>query len=208
MGAIFCTGFVMALTGAMAPGPLLTVAIAQSAKQGGKIGPLLILGHGILEFPLVLLIALGLGSVLHNNMLFAGVSFVGGAVLVYMAITTIKGLRDYSLAPSAGLQKKEPHPVLSGITVSVSNPYWLIWWLTAGASTIILAKPLGIPGVLAFFAGHITADLAWYSFVTYGIQLGGGYFDKRVIKVILFTCSLFLICFGIYFFVNGLSFLR
>jgi len=39
--SLFSIGFVLGLTGAMAPGPLLTVTISESTRKGGIVGPLL-----------------------------------------------------------------------------------------------------------------------------------------------------------------------
>jgi threonine/homoserine/homoserine lactone efflux protein len=59
---LFSIGFIMGLTGAMAPGPLLTITIEESAKRGGIVGPLVVVGHGILEFAFLILIILGVAN--------------------------------------------------------------------------------------------------------------------------------------------------
>jgi hypothetical protein len=53
---IFASSFVIALSGALMPGPLLTATISECSQRGFIAGPLLITGHAILE--LVLVIAL------------------------------------------------------------------------------------------------------------------------------------------------------
>jgi threonine/homoserine/homoserine lactone efflux protein len=205
--ALFSIGFIMGLTGAMAPGPLLTVTISESAKRGGIVGPLMVLGHGILELALLLSIVFGLGKLLHNPVLFALISFGGGLVLIWMGVDTMRGLNAYTLAAEVQPGKKSMHPVVAGVLISISNPYWFIWWLTIGMGYVMFAKSQGAPGIMAFFLGHISSDLVWYSFVSYGIQMGGKYFNTRVLKTVLFVCSLFLVLFGIYFLLNGFRFL-
>jgi threonine/homoserine/homoserine lactone efflux protein len=204
---LLSVGFVLGLTGAMAPGPLLTLTITESARRGGIVGPLLVLGHGILELAVLVLIVFGLGSFLHHQTVFAVISFVGGGILVYMGIDTIRGLRHYALISEVRPERRQLHPVLAGIVISASNPYWFIWWLTIGTGYVIFAKQLGIHGIAAFFTGHIAADLAWYTFVSYGMHLGGRYLKTRVVKAILFACSLFLVFFGLFFIIKGIGFL-
>lgn len=205
--SLFAIGFVMGLTGAMAPGPLLTVTISESTRRGGIVGPLVVLGHGILEAALLVLIVFGVGSLLNNRALLGFISFGGGLVLLYMAIDIIRGLKHYSLDQETDQGKKRLHPVLAGIVVSIANPYWFIWWLTIGMGYVIFAGGLGIKGVAAFYAGHILSDLAWYSFVSYGVQFGGKYVSTRVLKGVLFVCSLFLVFFGIFFIIKGYQFI-
>jgi threonine/homoserine/homoserine lactone efflux protein len=50
---IFFSSFIIALSGAMMPGPLLTATISESSQRGVFAGPLLIVGHGILELLLL-----------------------------------------------------------------------------------------------------------------------------------------------------------
>lgn len=205
--SLFSIGFILGLTGAMAPGPLLTITIGESAKRGGIVGPMVVLGHGILEFLLLVLIIFGLGSILNNKIIFFIIAFAGGIILIYMGCGTIKGLKNYQLSAAPSTTQKGLHPVISGIVVSLSNPYWFIWWITIGMGYVMFAKGLGIKGVLAFFVGHILSDLVWYSFISYGIQFGGRFFSLKVIKGILLICSIFLILFGGYFIIKGCGFL-
>lgn len=205
---LFSIGFIMGLTGAMAPGPLLTVTIGESAKRGGIVGPLVVLGHGILELALLALIVFGVANFLNNPIVFSVIAFLGGFVLVYMGYGIIRSLKNYRLSELNVATKQGINPVITGIIVSLSNPYWFIWWITIGMGYVLFARDLGIAGVIAFFIGHILSDLVWYSFVSYSIQFGGKYFNLKVIKGILFVCSSFLIIFGIFFIIKGYNFIR
>ncbi|HME41762.1 MAG TPA: LysE family transporter [Syntrophorhabdales bacterium] len=205
--SLFAVGFILGLTGAMAPGPLLTVTITESTKRGGHVGPLVVLGHGILEILLLILIVFGLGSILANRTLYTIFSFCGGVVMICMSISIIKDLRRYSITTSTQVSQQGLHPVIAGIIISLSNPYWFIWWLTIGMGYVMFAKGLGLVGVLAFFIGHISSDLAWYSFVSYGIHMGKKYVNSRVIKGALFVCSLFLVFFGLFFIAKSYQFM-
>ncbi|HFC46673.1 MAG TPA: lysine transporter LysE, partial [Dissulfuribacter thermophilus] len=75
---IFGVSFVLALSGALMPGPLLTVTIAESIKKGPWVGPMVILGHGLLELGLVILIVLGLGPYLKTSLVTSSVALIGG----------------------------------------------------------------------------------------------------------------------------------
>mgnify|MGYP000862952647 CR=1 FL=1 len=78
--ALFITAFLVGLSGAMMPGPLLTVTIAESARRGFKAGPLIVLGHAILELALIIALLAGLSFYLKKPLVTTVISIVGGAL--------------------------------------------------------------------------------------------------------------------------------
>ena len=66
ISALFITAFLIGLSGAMMPGPLLTVTIAESIKRGFIAGPLIMLGHAVLEFSLIIALVAGLSAFLSK----------------------------------------------------------------------------------------------------------------------------------------------
>src|SRR5512138_396007 len=132
--AIFVSSFIIGLSGALMPGPLLAVAVRDSARRGIAAAPLLVLGHAILEAALVALILLGLAEWLKGEAATAVISLAGAAALLYMAVGMLRGVRTLR-APraDAGADGAETgradaggsaRCVVDGIVVSVSNPYW------------------------------------------------------------------------------------
>jgi threonine/homoserine/homoserine lactone efflux protein len=199
---IFCTSFLMALSGAIMPGPLLTVAISESTRRGAMTGPLLIFGHGILELALVTLLISGLAPFFIRDDVFIFISYIGGAMLLFMGVSMLRALSGLTLAQE-GKQTQSRNLVLTGVILSAINPYFLIWWGSIGTGYIIHSLKFGILGVIAFFLGHIIADLAWYSFISFGIAKGRHLFNDRVYKKIISGCAIFLILFSGWFFYSG-----
>lgn len=205
--ALFYLGFLLGLTGAMAPGPLLTVTIGEALKRGGIAGFQLALGHSVPEFFLVILIVLGFTHWLANNAVYGIISLFGGVLLVFMAISTMKSIPGYTLDRDLKVEPKTIHPVILGATVTLSNPYWFMWWLTVGVGYVIFAKDLGLWGIVLFFLGHISSDFAWYGFVAYGVRMGGKVLRTSILKIVLLISSLFLLLFGVIFFHKGIKLL-
>jgi hypothetical protein len=54
-------------------------------------------------------------------------------------------------------------------------------------------------GVLAFFVGHISADLAWYSLISFAVSRGKKAIGERGYRYMLFACGIFLMLFGGWF---------
>ncbi|MFZ5648894.1 MAG: LysE family transporter [Bacillota bacterium] len=211
VAAIFTTAFLVGFSGAMMPGPLLAVAVGEAAKRGFWSGPLLVLGHAVLEFLLVVLLVLGLASVLGKVEARIIIGLVGGLFLFYfgwgMARDSLKGKVTLDLedkkpgipAGSPGGGGRGMHPVAAGALVSFSNPYWSMWWATVGLLYITQALQGGMLGVSAFFSGHILADLAWYSLVAAAVTGGRRFITQKLYSSVLVVCGIFIIGLGGFF---------
>lgn len=204
ISTIFLSSFLIALSGALMPGPLMTVTVSESSRRGISTGPLMILGHGILELLLVAALLSGLAPILLRDDVFIGISLVGGVILLWMAISMIKELP--SLCLDMGAKEVENRSlIVSGMVLSAANPYWLIWWATIGLGYIIYSAKFGIIGVTAFFLGHILADLVWYAAISYGIVKGKHLFSDRSYRRLIGGCAIFLIIFSGYFLYSGIE---
>jgi threonine/homoserine/homoserine lactone efflux protein len=201
---IFTSSFVIALSGALMPGPVLTVTVSESARRGAIAGPLMIFGHGILELVLVIALLAGLAPLLSREDVFIFISLLGGAILFWMAYTMFREMGTMSLEFEKG-QEKERNLILAGIMLSIANPYWLIWWATIGLGYILYSFKFGLPGVIAFFIGHILADLVWYSLISFGIAKGRRFFSDTFYRRLIGGCAAFLVVFSCYFFYSGIE---
>ena len=118
LAGIFITSFLIALSGAMMPGPFMTVCISESARRGAWTGPLMVLGHGILEIALALALFLGLAAYVCDDRVMGLVGIVGGAILIFMGTGMLRG--EARLTLSATTQKSSGmHPILAGSVVSI-----------------------------------------------------------------------------------------
>jgi threonine/homoserine/homoserine lactone efflux protein len=201
LAVIFGGSFTLALSGALMPGPLLTITIAESARRGFSAGPLLMAGHAMLEFLLVLAIVKGLGPYLRAPIVMGIIAFIGGAVLIWMGTDMIRTAGNRSLKEKASdtSTSRMPHPFLIGILASLSNPYWTIWWVTIGVAYLMAAIKFGYAGVIVFFLGHISADFVWYCMVAYGISRGKTFFKDKSYQIMIRVCGVFLVGFGAWF---------
>jgi len=200
---LFGSSFILAFSGAMMPGPLFAVTVAESSRQGYKTGPLLMVGHGILEMALIAALLLGLAPFLSDRKTFMAVSFMGGIILLVMAVMMLKTLPSLDL-PSPGTERKSNPLVWSGILVSLSNPYWLLWWATVGLGCLGRSRPFGLQGVIVFFAGHILADFVWYGMVSAAVYRGRRILRKTTYRILTGFCAVFLALFGVYFLASAI----
>ena len=206
---IFFASFMMGFSGAIMPGPLLTVTINESLHQGPLVGPKIVSGHAVLELFLVVMIFLGMGMFITLPLVKASIGLLGGFFLFWMAYGIIKEATDKTLVLTlnAHQNNKRINPILAGISVSASNPYWSIWWATAGISSLMLAGKSGLLGAASFYSGHILSDLVWYSLVSIAVAKGRQIFTPLVYRSILGFCGVFLFGLAGYFMYSGIDFL-
>ena len=195
---------VVALSGAMMPGPLLTVTISEAVKKGRRAAIMLIVGHSILEFVLVVGFTFGIYAVLKNPTIIRVIGVLGGAFLFWMGYgllsDTYHGRVALDLKSNDGSLKLGP--VFQGIATSVSNPYWTLWWVTIGANFVLASLKYGLPGLTSFYFGHILGDFLWYSLVAHVLVTGKRFVTDRIYRGILFICGMFLIVLAVTFILN------
>ena len=196
---IFFSSFIIALSGALVPGPLFTITVSESLRRGFKTGPLIIFGHGLLEITIVILLFFGISPFLLEERTRQFISVAGGIILMIMGVMLFRDAGKTRLDLSPGERQTGLHPFVSGILGSLSNPYWIIWWVTIGLGYLVSSLRYGIPGVIAFFSGHISADLLWYSMISYAVSRGQKIMGERGYRYLLSACGIFLIFFGGWF---------
>ncbi|MBW2147589.1 MAG: LysE family transporter [Deltaproteobacteria bacterium] len=202
LAGIFFTSFLVALSGAMMPGPLTTVCISESARRGARTGPLLILGHGILELALACALFLGLAAYVRDDRVMGLVGIVGGVILIIMGAGMLRGAARLTLS-AAPRTSGGMHPILAGAVVSLANPYWIIWWATIGLGYILISMKSGVQGIAAFLSGHILADASWYGLLALSVTMGRRFISDRIYRGVVVCCAVFLVGFGLYFGASG-----
>lgn len=192
----------VAFSGAMMPGPLLTITISESSRRGAAAGPLLIVGHAILELALVIALLFGLAPFLLKKYVFVFIALAGAAVLLWMAFSMIRALPGLTLQVSSEKTGKS-NLLVTGILMSLVNPYWTIWWVSIGLAYIMHSLRFGKWGVFFFFTGHILADFIWYALISMAVWKGKSFLSDRTYRYLIAVCAVFLIFFSGYFAYSG-----
>jgi threonine/homoserine/homoserine lactone efflux protein len=185
---------VVSLSGVMMPGPVFAATVAKGQGRPGA-GALIGLGHGIVEFPLVILIYAGLGPLFALPWWKTAVGLVGGAVLLMMGVGMIRHRGD------RGAEARDlPHQaVAAGAVTTATNPYFYIWWASVGAVLVTQASAWGWKGLLAFLAVHWACDVGWSLVVSHASHHGARIWSDRVHRLVFSLCGLLLLGFGGWF---------
>ena len=186
---------IISCTGALSPGPLTAATAAIGVKHGWRGGFFVGLGHMLFEFPLVILIGLGIATVFTSKMFSQALSFIGGIFLLIFSYLTLK---DAIKVKSITARDFKKSPVLIGIGFSALNPFFITWWIGIGAPLIFEAiNYWGLGGLIPFYIAHVWLDFAWLSLVAHITSISG--LKLNVYRVILALIAILVALFGLDF---------
>ncbi|MBN2251188.1 MAG: LysE family transporter [Candidatus Altiarchaeota archaeon] len=194
-------GFLVGLSGAVMPGPLLFYTINESLEKGKWTGLRVIAGHAVVESLVFLLIAFGLVELLDTEGFARIAGLVGGLALIAMGAHSL-----YSLKGSSGW-KRPDRPgarhglVVGGIVFTAFNPGFPVWWITAGTNLLLEGlRVMQYEGMLLVFLGHWVADAGWFLLVSVTASTGSRYLlGKGWYKKVRACLSFVLFLIGAYF---------
>jgi threonine/homoserine/homoserine lactone efflux protein len=91
-------------------------------------------------------------------------------------------------------------PLVTGISLSALNPFFIIWWLTIGFKLISDAMMIwAFSGILVVFFLHIWMDFVWLGGVSFLASKSSRILSNRNYKVLMVGLSSMLVYFGITF---------
>jgi len=187
--------FGISLSGALQPGPVTAAAITMGSRNRFA-GTLMALGHGIIEFPLMVLLIFGVGRFLTLPAVSIAIGLAGGTFLIFMGAGMFK---DLNQADDLELSITRKGPLVAGIVLSGGNPYFLIWWATVGLTLVTTARGFGVWAFVLFALAHWSCDLVWLTILSWGSFKGASVLSPRRRRAVLVFCAVALLGFGLYF---------
>jgi len=199
--AFLATVVVVTASGALMPGPLFAANVLQGAKGGMRSGFIVSIGHTLVEFPLVSVIALGISTLLNSPGLTTVVGLIGGSALIVFGILQIRDVTRSSFnqepIADARLQRRA---LILGVGLTGLNPFFIVWWLTVGLGLIFQAVELGaLLGVLIMYVSHVWMDYAWLMGTAYLSSRGKTLLKARGYRFLIVGLGVLLIYFGVGF---------
>ena len=193
--AALALGFIVGLSGAMIPGPLLVYTINESMKGGWATGAKVILGHIAVEVAMIAAIITGIGVLLKEQAFIRATSLLGAVFMGAMAFSISKAELSLSKGKSEG-----KNVIFGGMMFTAFNPGFPLWWISAGTALLTESMRLwGIMGAIFVVFGHWIADMGYYTFVSVMISRGGKRLLKKHMRVLRAFLSICLLFIGAYF---------
>lgn len=172
----------------MAPGPMTAITIGKGAESP-HAGALVAVGHGIIEFPLMIAVFYGFGYLIDLPNVKTIIGIVGGVFLLLMGISMIRSVNTSGVESD----RYTKSPIFAGMLLSLGNPYFIIWWATVGAALILRSANFGMIWFGTFALLHWSCDLLWCYFLSILTFKGRQFFGRKFQKIVFVVCGVFLI---------------
>jgi len=187
---VFITGAVLGISIAAPPGPV-NAAAAYQVTRSWLAGWATLLGATTADAIFFLLTYYGVTGlvVLDNvrNLLFV----LGGCLMFYLAYAT---LRNFRKEPQE--QKRYGRPYLLGLTIGLSNPFQLAWWIAVG---IGMVATFGSSIIFGFFTGILAWTILFATLLRKSIER-----YRSMHPFVIYASGLVLLVFGVWLLLTGL----
>jgi threonine/homoserine/homoserine lactone efflux protein len=192
-------------SGALAPGPLFFENLSQGARSGAKSGFVFSLSHTLIEFSLVMLLALGLLTFVHDLAVKNVIGIAGGIVLIAFGAMQVRDSLKSKLGESKQAKVSSGGLFLLGLALTGLNPFFIVWWLTAGSQLIMISLEFAsFAGVLLMYLCHVWMDYAWLIATAHFAKLGLNFLGLRLYRLLIGAFGIVLIYFGINFLLSSI----
>jgi len=186
---ILVAGVALGLSIAAPPGPVNAVIAVQSVKSNVR-GFLVGLG-AMTSDATFLVITYYLGGLIMIDDRVRGIFAVLSCILMaYLAYLTLRSSRNVATMMSRG-ERRVPMPYLTGLSIGLTNPFQITWWMSVGLSLI---SSIGLVIIAGFFAGI----LLWITLFPTVMHWA----NKRIpqlYRVVIYVSSALLVAFSAWF---------
>ncbi len=143
-------GIALGLSLAAPPGPMNAIIAEESVARGFRAGVGAGLGAMSADACFLVLAWIGAATVLQGAPRLQGaILAVGGVLLFVLAFDAVRDARRFTSGPPAAGGRG----FLKAFSLSLTNPYQLLWWLTVGVALLD-------PGVVDLSVGPVSTAVA------------------------------------------------
>lgn len=188
---VFIAGIGLGLSLAAPPGPINVLIAAQTISSSRLNGFLVGLGAMTSDATFLVMTYTLSGLLVLNETARGALSIVSFCLMLLLAYLTWRASRRIELTPKRSVRI----PYLTGLTLGLTNPYQLSWWISAGLSLI---SSIGLVIIIGFFIGILIWITTFPSLLSWA---GKG--RPWVYKGVIYFSIGLLIAFAAWFLYNG-----
>jgi threonine/homoserine/homoserine lactone efflux protein len=141
-------GIAFGLAAGLSPGPLITLVVSETLKNGKKEGIEVAISPLLSELPIILFALVALSSVADNGIFMGVISLVGACFLIYLGLSNLR-----ADVKGSGNHLGKDNALLRGVVTNFLNPSTYMFWLTVGGPRILESAQVHISAMILFIIG-------------------------------------------------------
>jgi threonine/homoserine/homoserine lactone efflux protein len=141
-------GIAFGLAAGLSPGPLITLVVSETLKNGKKEGIEVAISPLLSELPIILFALVALSSVAENGIFMGVISLVGACFLIYLGLSNLR-----ADVKESGNHLGKDNALLRGVVTNFLNPSTYMFWLTVGGPRILESAQVHISATILFIIG-------------------------------------------------------
>ncbi|MCX8182696.1 MAG: LysE family transporter [Candidatus Methanomethyliaceae archaeon] len=194
---VFLAGIALGLSIAAPPGPVNAMIAIQSTRSTLR-GFLVGLG-AMTSDATFLIITYNLRQFLEIQGLVKGaLSLVSSVLLAYLAYLTLRSVKKLG-GPGDSGRRTSAIPYITGLSIGLTNPFQIAWWMSVGLSLI---SSIGLIIIIGFFSG-ILLWIVSFPMVIHFAQSR----VPQLYKIVGYASAALLIAFSLWFMFSALQLL-
>ena len=138
-------GIVLGLSAGLAPGPLLTLVIAETLRHDIRSGVSVAVSPIFTDLPIIILTLAVLSQLSDFHNILGIISLLGGCVILFMGYESMNPKSSES-----DRTETEPKSLTKGILANALSPHPYLFWFSVGGPIMSRAMSLNVAAPFAF----------------------------------------------------------
>lgn len=193
-------GILMGIAFAAPPGAVTAETFRRGVRGGFPLAFGVQLGSLIGDATYALLAFAGLAALAQNSFLQVTLGALGAMFLLYLAWASFQSaLTPVTIVAKSELGVERRGAFLSGLALSLTNPWAIAFWLSLGGALISMGLTNASARQIAFFfASFMLGSAMWALFLSIAIARVRRWIRPAVFRVVSIACGLALGSFGLF----------
>ena len=141
-------GTILGVSAGFAPGPLLTLVIAETLQHDIKAGLKVAIAPILTDIPIIILTVLLLSKLSHFHTILGMISLLGGCFILFVGSTNLR-----TRGIEVQVKQVQPNSITKGVLANVLSPHPYLFWLSVGAPIMTKAMSYNLLAPASFITG-------------------------------------------------------